>query len=197
MTMKAVFLFLTLICLLAISCTNKQKRSRPDAASTVCTAVIGGDDTIAGITVIDKSNGQDRDTVIYELPQCWLWQTKVLPDECVGKPARMWTEYKNYWENVQVIQVFVANPDTIPFDFGRKWDLYVWKEGKYVHPEQKGNYPIVWEADLFIIDKAPLLYCFRFPVGDNYYLPVGKYRITKKFGQQGKKIELHADFEVK
>lgn len=109
----------------------------------------------------------------------------------------MWTEYKNYWENVQVIQVFVANPDTIPFDFGRKWDLYVWKEGKYGRPEQKGSYLIAWEDDLFIIDKAPLLYCFRFPVGADYYLPVGRYRITKKFGQCGKTIELHADFEVK
>ena len=195
--MKTILPLLTLVCLLAISCTNKQKRSRPDAASTVCTAVTGGGDTITGTTVAGKNNGQDRDTVIYELPQCWLWHTEALPAGYAGKPARMWTEYKNYWENVQVIQVFVANPDTIPFDFGRKWDLYVWKEGKYVRPEQKGSYSIAWEDDLFIIGKAPLLYCFRFPVGDDYYLPVGKYRITKKFGQRGKEIELHADFEVK
>lgn len=44
MAMRAILLFLALICLLAISCTNKQKSSLPDTASIV--AVTG--DSITG-----------------------------------------------------------------------------------------------------------------------------------------------------
>ena len=34
--------------------------------------------------------------------------------------------------------------------------------------------------------EAPLLYCFRFPIGEYYHLPKGKYRISKSFSLQEK-----------
>ncbi len=161
-------------------------------------AIIGGADGTTTIFLTDNSEKEsvDRDTVIYELPQCQLWQTRELPQEYKGKQISMWTEYKKYWENVPVVNVFVTNPTDIPLDFGRRWNLYVWKDGKYDSPEMKVPY-LMWEDDLFVSEKAPLLYCFRFPVGEYYHLPTGKYRITKTFGQKGKSIDLHADFEIK
>ena len=54
-----------------------------------------------------------------------------------------------------------------------------------------------WFDDGFNKQKAPLLYCFRFPVGRYYYLPKGKYRICKSFSAKREYIELSAEFEIK
>ena len=56
---------------------------------------------------------------------------------------------------------------------------------------------IVWSDDGFETPKAPLLYCFRFPVGWYYYLPKEKYRICKSFHAKRENIELSAEFEIK
>ena len=53
-----------------------------------------------------------------------------------------------------------------------------------------------WTDDAFGIDKAPLFYCFRFPVGEYYHLPKGKYRLAKRFRANGKNLTLTADFSI-
>ena len=178
------------LCIFVSGCIHNSKQP----------AIIGEADTITEITITDtplsnKSDLSDSDSVIYELPQCQLWYTKTLPEEYKGEIG-MWTEHKNYWENVQVINVFVANPTKVPFDFGRKWELQTWTGKEWITPQREGP-AIVWESDLFIDDKAPILYCFRFLVGEYYSIPKGKYRISKTFGQNGKSLDLKAEFEVK
>lgn len=191
-TKKITILLSVLACFIG-GCANRQNNNDKQEKSE--NLRIGGADSATQLSVTDNPEA-DSDTIIYELPQCQLWKTKELPAEYKGKPIEMWTEYKTYWEDAAVINVFVTNPTDIPFDFGRKWNLSVWKDEKYDVPEMKVPY-LMWEDDLFVSDKAPLLYCFRFPIGNYYHLPKGKYRIAKTFGQNGKKIELHADFEVK
>ena len=176
----------TILCFLILSCTNKSNRIQSSAGSADCTAEI---------VLTEKSDTQDRDTVIYELPECLLWYTKTLPEEYKGKDIRMWTEHENYWENVKAINVFVANPTENPLDFGRHWNLYIWHEREWITPRMKVSM-IIWEDDLFIGNKDTLLYCFRFPIGDYYYLPKGKYRLVKTFRKNDEKITLMADFNI-
>ena len=54
-----------------------------------------------------------------------------------------------------------------------------------------------WMDDSWEINEAPLLYCFRFPVGEYYRLSEGKYRISKSFRCGGRNVELEAEFEIK
>lgn len=186
MKSRAIILIIAL-CTSIVSCTNKQKQQN---------TIIGGADGTTEITIAEDSNKQDRDTVIYEIPQCRLWYTEELSEADKGKEIRMWTERKEYWENVQVVNVFVANPTTTPLMFGRSWFVYRWNGKEWVTPEWKitGS---SWEDDAFSKNKAPLLYCFRFPVGRYYHLPKGKYRISKSFHVRNKKMELKAEFEIK
>lgn len=185
---------LGILYLLATSCTNKQKRFPPETTQDIQQAIIGGADMITNIVIAERNNAPDYDTIIYELPQCHLWYTQPLPEKYKDEGIRMWPEYKRYWKDVQAINVFVANPADIPLDFGRHWHVYAWNGEKWISPEWKISM-LVWEDDLFIGDKGMLLYCFRFPVGEYYYLPEGKYRIVKTFRQKEKNIELAAEFE--
>lgn len=189
----------TFCCLLTCNCTNRQKRFLPETVQDPQISIIGGADTVTGIVIAEKGDTPDRDTAIYELPQCQLWYTKALPEEYKGKGIQMWTEHKVYGENAQAINVFVSNPTNIPFDFGRSWNLYVWNEKEWIAPGMKLSM-IIWEDDLFIGYKAPLLYCFRFNIGEYYYLPKGKYQITKLFRPHEnvrEEVNLYAEFEVK
>lgn len=56
---------------------------------------------------------------------------------------------------------------------------------------------IAWFDDGFIKQKAPLLYCFSFPIDEYYHLSKGKYRISKSFYAKREEIKLYAEFEVK
>lgn len=141
-----------------------------------------------------QNQAADQDTIIYEMPQCALVYTQKL--KAKGSEIKMWTESKNYWENIQVINVFVENPTNTPLFFGREWYIYRWNGKSWELPKQKSSDILVWNSDAFMIKKAPLLYCFRFPVGELYYLPKGKYRITKSFWQNKKEIELIANFNI-
>ena len=107
----------------------------------------------------------------------------------------MWTERPVYWENVQAFNVFVANPTSTSLMYGRAWVVEQWNGKEWVMAKTKGD--IVWQDDGFEIPKAPLLYCFRFPVSRDYYLPKGKYRIRKSFHAKRENIELSATFEIK
>lgn len=185
MKSRAIILIITL-CTSIVSCTNKQKQQN---------TIIGGADGTTEITIAEDNSKQDRDTLIYEIPQCQLWYTKELPEATKGKEIRMWTERKEYWEDVQVINVFVSNPTDTPINFGRHWNIYIWNGEEWVCPELKVSY-IAWEDDLFVQHRGMLLYCFRFPVGKYYHLPKGKYRLTKTFQTNNKGITLTADFNI-
>ena len=108
----------------------------------------------------------------------------------------MWTEYPVYGTDVQEINVFVANSTATPLLYGRSWFMYRWNGKEWVDPERKitGS---SWEDDAFRKNKAPLLYCFRFPVSKYYHLSGGKYSIRKHFHSGKEKIELNAEFEVR
>lgn len=96
-----------------------------------------------------------------------------------------------------VINVFVSNPTDIPLEFGRDMRFYLWKNDKWCPPEQRDtSYTIVWNSDAFMIEKAPLLYCFRYKLNE-YYIPKGKYRVQKSFSRGDEHILLTDSFEVK
>lgn len=185
--MKARTIILGMLCnCLILGCTNKQERRN---------TIIGGADGTAEIVIAEKSGKQDRDTVTYEIPQCRLWYTEELPEAGNDKEIRMRTERESYWEDVQVIDVFVTNPTDIPINFGRRWHIYVWNGEEWVYPELKVSH-LMWEDDLFVQHRGMLLYCFRFPVGEYYHLPKGKYRLVKTFWANKKEITLVADFDI-
>ena len=120
----AIHFFLLLCLILCGSCSNKQKKFQPEATNDHEVAIIGSADGPTEIVIGEDSYKQDRDTVIYEIPQCKLWYTKGLSEADKGKEIRMWTERKEYWKDVQVINVFVANPTDAPINFGRHWNIY-------------------------------------------------------------------------
>ncbi len=182
--MKTRTALLWILCTLAVGCTNKQKKQS--------TAENADDMTIA---IADKDVEQDRDTVIYELPQCRLWYTEDLPADYEGETVSMWTEQNQYWENVKVINVLVANPTDKGLSFGRSWNLQVWSDGEWINPESKIT-GMAWEDDLFLSDKVRALYRFRIPVGDYYQLPAGRYRITKTFWLDEVRHDLTAEFNI-
>lgn len=195
---RIIQLILLLGLLLNTSCINKQRKFQSEATNDTKIAIIGFNDSLIDITVTDKDKLSDKDTVIYEVPGYWLWFTKELPSKYKNQDFLMWTECKVYWENVAVINVFVTNPTETPLEYGRKWTLRKLNEqGEWVTPKTRYS-PIIWEQDLLIDSKAPLLYCFRFPIGEYYHLPKGIYRIGKSFALQGKKdFDLYAEFEIK
>lgn len=175
-----------------LSCTNKRQQFQPEATPDKESAIIGGSDTVTSIQVVSA----DKDTVIYyDTPECYLWYVEDLPDKYKDKPVSMWTERPVYGENVQVINVFVANPTSISLMYGRAWVVEQWNGEKWVMAKTKSD--IVWYDDGFKIQKAPLLYCFRFPVGRYYHLSKGKYRICKSFHAKRENMELSAEFEIK
>lgn len=185
--MKSIMIVLTImLCIAVVSCTNNQKQQN---------TIIGGADSTTEIIINGKSS---KNTVSYELQDCLLWYTKQLPEEYKDRKASMWTEYENYGKDVKAINVFVANPTDAWWLFGRSWYLEVWNGKKWSSPKSKRD--LIWFDDGFAIEKAPLLYCFRFPVGRYYDLPKGKYRIKKGFSMNKGKdnyTDLTAEFYIK
>ena len=152
--MRTIILFTMLSGAVCLSCTNERQQFQPEATPDRKSAIIGGNDTVTSIQVASA----DKDTVIYDTPECYLWYVEDLPDK-----------YKDVVEQ--------------------------WNGKEWVMAKTKGD--IVWQDDGFEIPKAPLLYCFRFPVSRDYYLPKGKYRIRKSFHAKRENIELSATFEIK
>lgn len=179
MLMKTQVLFFVLACALCAGCGGKSKSGK----------VIGGADGPTRVMVADK------DTVVYELPECDLYYTDSLVPSADTAVAAA-TEHPVYWENVRFVNLFVTNPTDEPLSFGRSWWLSVWDDGHWGFPEMKVG-GVAWEDDLFTVDKAPLRYCFRLPVGEYYLLPKGKYRLSKSFVVKGERQSLYAEFEVK
>ena len=190
--MRTIILFAILSSAVCLSCTHKRQQFQPEATPDKELAIIGGSDTVTSIQV----SSADRDTITYDTPECYLWYVEDLLDKYKDKPVSMWTERSVYWENVQAINVFVANPTNVPLSFGRKWDMHVWNGSKWVSPKAKFS-PFIWKDDEITMPKGMLLHCFRFPVGRYYHLPKGKYRISKSFHAKRENIELSAEFEIK
>ena len=190
--MKTIILFVTLSSIICLSCTRKRQQFQPEATPDKGLAIIGGGDTVTSIRV---SSADKEDTIVYDTPECYLWYVQDLPDEYKDKPVSMWTERTAYWENAQTINVFVTNPTSDFLMYGRGWVLEQWNGAEWAMAKTKGD--ISWQDDAFAKEKAPLLYCFRFPVGRDYYLPQGKYRIRKSFHTGREDIELNAEFEIK
>ncbi len=189
--MKTIILFATLSSLVCLGCTNRRQQFQPEATPDKDLTIIGEGDTVTSILV----SSADKDTIIYDTPECCLWYVQDLPDAYKDKPVSMWAERPVYWEDIQAINVFVANPTSDFLTFGRGWILEQWNGTEWAMAKTKTD--ISWEDDAFGKGKAPLLYCFRFPVGRNYHLPKGKYRICKPFHTGKEKIELNAEFEIK
>lgn len=192
--MKTKKLFLVLPVLLCLGCTSKQRQE------ALPNDTLGIEERKGG----PEEETPARNTLAYRIPECALLYTDTLPEAYKEKTIRMWTERKRYEENVQVIRAFVANPTPFPLFFGRGWNLWVWKEGKWDIPGLKVA-DISWKADGFRVEEAPLLYCFRFHVASLYDLPPGKYCLEKAFYQAAKgnkfgvekEIKLQAEFEIK
>ena len=195
-TIKTGILIPLLLGFISTSCINeRQQHSKMVPEETI--GIIGGSDTVTSIIISDHASRHDKDTIIYELPQCQLWYTKPLSENYKGKEIQMWTEHKVYWENVQVINVFVANPTDIPLGFGRPILVDQWKDNKWCLPERKDTTcDLAWQDDAFMIEKAPLLYCFRCEL-DEFLMPKGKYKVSKLFFSGTKKIEVNTNFEIK
>ena len=189
MIIRRNILFAVLLNVICLSCINKQQRIQSGTTSDEKLAIIGGNDTTTSIQVIDK------DTIVYDTPECYLWYVKDLPDEYKDKPVSMWVEHTVYGEDVQTINVFVSNPMSISLMYGRDWWVEQWNGMDWVPAKAKEE--LVWFDDGFEKQKAPLLYCFHFPVGAYYYFQKGKYRINKWFYAKGKEMELSAEFEIK
>lgn len=188
-----IHLILPLCLLLSISCSNRQKKFQPEVTVATSVAIIGGTDAKTEIAISDE---RSKDTVNYELPECYLWYTCELPYK--NNDFRMWTEQTSYCENIQAINIFVANTTDAWWLFGRSWQLDVWNGKEWTPAKAKGD--LCWFDDGFAIEKAPLLYCFHFPIGKYYQLSKGKYRFGKGFSMnKGKEKEtvLYAEFEIK
>ena len=188
--MKTIILFAVLSSIVCLSCTHKRQQ-KSEATPNKESAIIGGSDTVTSIQV----SSTDENVVAYDTPECDLWYVEDLPDEYKDKPVSMWTERPVYWENVYAINVFVANPTSTSLMYGRDWVVEQWDGKEWVMAKMKSD--ISWFDDGFDKQKAPLLYCFHFPVGRYYHLPKGKYRICKSFFAKRKEIELNAEFEIK
>ena len=189
--MKTIILLTMLSSIVCLSCTHKRQQAQPETTPDKESVIIGGSDTITSIQV----SSADKYPITYDTPECYLGYVRDLPDEYKDKAISMWTENAVYPENVQVINVFVANPTSISLRYGRGWSVDQWNEKEWVLAKTKGD--ISWFDDGFDKQKAPLLYCFRFPVSQYYHLPKGKYRISKLFSMKRRKIELNAEFEIK
>lgn len=176
--MKTALLSLVLACIVCLSCTDKGRLPQSGKRGNVPS------DSLAG-----------RYDVSYELPECELWYTSPLSDREGG--CRLWTEHKVYPENVRAINVFVANPTDIPLSFGRATSILHWRNGQWIPPEQKDKtYIGAVPDDAFVIQKAPLLYCFHCRL-DDYHIPPGKYCVQKSFSRGNETFCLTDTFEVK
>ena len=108
----------------------------------------------------------------------------------------IWTEKKVYPLDVSSVDVYVWNPTSTPFSFGRRWNLEIRKGNKWTEAKCKVSL-ILCKDDEMSGETTPELLCFRFPVSQWHHLEKGKYRICKSFSHDGKELALNAEFEIK
>lgn len=88
--MKSIILFITLSSAICISCSNKRQQLQPEATPDKEPAITGGNDTATNIRISSQDTLPDKDTIVYDIPECCLWYAKDLPDEYKDKPVSMW-----------------------------------------------------------------------------------------------------------
>lgn len=137
-----------------------------------------------------------KDTTRYYIPECFLVDVQDLFEEREDTSIVMWAEHPVYGTDVQAVNVFVENPTHTSLTYGRDWYLYQWNGKEWVLAKIKGP-DIAWQSDGFDNNRAPVWYCFRFPIANYYHLSKGKYRICKSFYAGRQEIALHAEFEIK
>ena len=200
--MKAVIIFL--ICFFIVGCTNKSKQKEEKGSDILELSLDNQQDDTTTSKEFDKKKQtinlkNDNPITGYEFPGFWLMYSKELPDSvCCGKKYRVWTEKACYTRDVKTIKLFVENRTKKYWRFGRDWGLEVWNGSKWCTPKQKTV--LGWFDDAFTIPKAPLLYCFQFPIADYFYLSTGRYQIKKAFDMNDGRnlfVELYAEFEIK
>lgn len=189
--MKTIILFAMLASLVCMSCTHKRQRAQQEATPDKELFVMESSDTVAGI----QDASVHKYSITYDTPECYLWYVMDLPDEYQDQPISMWTERPIYGENLHLINVFVSNPTSTSLMYGRGWAVERWDGEEWVMAKTKGD--IAWFDDGFNKQKAPLLYCFSFPIDRYYHLSKGKYRISKSFYAKREEIKLNAEFEIK
>lgn len=168
--------FVSLVC---ASCTNKRHTYLPQAKPD---------------TIIARST--NKDTTRYYIPECFLVDVQDLFEEREDTSIVMWAEHPVYGTDVQAVNVFVENPTHTSLTYGRDWYLYQWNGKEWVLAKIKGP-DIAWQSDGFDNNRAPVWYCFRFPIANYYHLSKGKYRICKSFYADRREIKLYAEFEIK
>ena len=176
-----------LACLALVGCRHDGQRG----------GAIGGSDTTTAILVADtaRNAASDGDTLLYELPEFCLLRTDTLPPP-TGTTVTMRTERPTYWPDVRALNVVVENPTDTPVGFGRSWGIEVWDGRQWHSPEWRDTTPLVWRDDLLVPQEAPARFCFRFPVGEVFKLPAGRYRILKTFRLGDRRLDLTAEFLI-
>ena len=72
-------------------------------------------------------------------------------------------------------------------------DIGFWENGQWIKPKMKEN--IFFFDDEILLPACDFL-CFRFPI--SYYdITIGKYRISISLWNNGEKIKLNTEFEIK
>ena len=66
-----------------LSCTNERQQFQPEATPDRKSAIIGENDTVTSIQVASA----DKDTVIYDTPECYLWYVEDLPESMIRRSA--------------------------------------------------------------------------------------------------------------
>lgn len=173
--MRRGVLYIFAFWLLMPGCTSKQKKD----------AVVGSVKDTTQIDIIAN----------YELVDCRLVYTKALSKDYSGTEVTMKTEYKSYPPDIWYLSIYVYNPTDTALEFGRSWLIETWNGNKWGSPKMKKE--LFLFSDGFFIQKTHIVYCFKYPIGEYYILPKGKYRIIKTFHQDTEEIQLNAEFEIK
>ena len=66
--MKTRILFAALSSAVCLSCANKQQQMAPDKEP----AITGGNDTATNIQISSQDTLPDKDTIVYDIPECCL-----------------------------------------------------------------------------------------------------------------------------
>lgn len=148
------------------------------------------------VWLLDEKGTRGEDTVAYEFPQYQLWFTDTLEGGGTGDgEVRAWTERERYRVNEEVVVLWVENGGREPLTFGRGWEVEWWNGELWTMPELRRSI-VVWEDDKFTSGRGGLRYCFRVPVGIYYFLPEGRYRVGKRFWQEGREFVTWVEFSV-
>ena len=79
--MKTIILFAILLSAVCLSCTHNRQQFKVEATPDEDLTITGVNDTVVDIQVTSA----DKDTIIYDTPECFLWYVEDLPDNYKNK----------------------------------------------------------------------------------------------------------------